>query len=108
MCRCLELYHLLDPLPESGVKAWATAEPGGSLRTILRTILRTLLRTDITDVSCISLHTLRARGATAAGNAGINDRLFKRHGRWLGENYIDGYLKDNFQSLLPVSKSLRI
>ena len=38
---------------------------------------------DITYVSSISLHSLRAGGATAAANAGISDRLFKRHGRWL-------------------------
>lgn len=63
---------------------------------------------DITDVSYISLHSLRAGGATAAANAGINDRLFKRHGRWLSENAKDGYVKDNFQSLLSVSKSLGI
>lgn len=63
---------------------------------------------DITDVSYISLHSLRAGGATAAANTGINDRLFKRHGRWLSENAKDGYVKDNFQSLLSVSKSLGI
>ena len=63
---------------------------------------------DITDVSRISLHSLRAGGATAAANAGINDRLFKRHGRWLSENAKDGYVKDNFQSLLSVSQSLGI
>ena len=28
------------------------------------------------------LHSLRSGGATAAANAGVNDRLFKRHGRW--------------------------
>ena len=27
------------------------------------------------------LHSLRSGGATAAANAGVNDRLFKRHGR---------------------------
>ena len=63
---------------------------------------------DITDVSSISLHSLRAGGATAAANAGISDRLFKRHGRWLSENVKDGYVKDNFQSLLSVSRSLGI
>ena len=63
---------------------------------------------DISDVSCISLHCPRAGGATAAANAGINDRLFKRQGRWLSENAKDGYVKDNFQSLLSVSKSLGI
>ena len=63
---------------------------------------------DITDVSGICLHSLRAGGATAAANAGINDTLFKRHGRWLSENAKDGYIKDNFQSVLSVSKSLGI
>ena len=63
---------------------------------------------DITDVSCISLHSLRAGGATATANAGIADRLFKRHGRGQSENAKDGYVKDNVQSLLSVSKSLGI
>ena len=40
----------------------------------------------ITDVSKISVHSLRAGGATSAANAGIADRLFKRHGRWASEN----------------------
>ena len=35
ICRCLELYRLPDTHPKSGVKAWATAEPGRSLRTLL-------------------------------------------------------------------------
>ena len=52
------------------------------------------------------LHSLRAGGATAAANAGIKDRLFKRHGRWRSENAKDGYIKDNLSSLLSVSLSL--
>jgi len=28
------------------------------------------------------LHSLRSGGATSAANAGVNDRLFKCHGRW--------------------------
>ena len=44
---------------------------------------------DITDVSKISLHSLRSGGASAAANAGIPDRLFKRHGRWASENAKD-------------------
>ena len=34
------------------------------------------------DAKQFSLHSLRAGGASAAANAGIPDRLFKRHGRW--------------------------
>ena len=32
------------------------------------------------------LHSLRAGGATAAANAKVPDRLFKRHGRWKSES----------------------
>ena len=54
------------------------------------------------------LHSLRSRGATAAANAGVNDRLFKRHGRWRSDKAKDGYVKDNLEALLSVSKSLDI
>ena len=54
------------------------------------------------------LHSLRSGGATAATNAGVNDRLFKRHGRWRSDKAKDGYVKDNLEALLSVSKSLEI
>lgn len=54
------------------------------------------------------LHSFRAGGATAAANANIGDRLFKRHGRWKSEKAKDGYIKDNVESILSVSKSLGI
>ena len=72
-----------------------------------REIIKDAFR-DITDVSFIRLHRLRAGGATAAAHAGIADRLFKRHGRWQSKSAKDGYVKDNFQSLLSVSESLGI
>ena len=52
------------------------------------------------------LHSLRAGGASAAANAKVPDRLFKRHGRWRSENAKDGYIKDDVESRLKVSKSL--
>ena len=52
------------------------------------------------------LHSLRSGGATAAANAKVPDRLFKRHGRWKSENAKDGYVKDSVESRLVVSKSL--
>jgi len=52
------------------------------------------------------LHSLRAGGATAAANAHVPDRLFKRHGRWRSENAKDGYVKDNLEARLSVSKKL--
>ena len=54
------------------------------------------------------LHSLRLGGATAAANAGVNDRLIKRHGRWCSDKPNDGYVKDNLEALLSVSKSLEI
>lgn len=52
------------------------------------------------------LHSLRSGGATAAANAGVSDRLFKRHGRWKSETAKDGYVKDKLESLLSVSRSI--
>ena len=54
------------------------------------------------------IHSLRSGGATAAANAGINDRLFKRHGRWRSDKAKDGYVKDNLDVLLSVYKSLEL
>ena len=52
------------------------------------------------------LHSLRAGGASAAANAGISDRLFKKHGRWRSDSAKDGYVKENISTLLSVSKNL--
>ena len=38
------------------------------------------------DPKQFGLHSLRSGGASAAANAGVPDRLFKRHGRWRSEN----------------------
>jgi len=62
----------------------------------------------LNDVSKLSLHSLRAGGATSVANAGIPDRLFKRHGRWASEKVKDGYVKDDFNSRLLVTRSLGI
>ena len=50
------------------------------------------------------LHSLRAGAASAAANAGVSDRLFKRHGRWRTDQAKDGYIKASLESLLSVSK----
>ena len=52
------------------------------------------------------VHSLRAGGATAAANAGVPDRAFKRQGRWKSENAKDGYVKDTLAYRLSVTKSL--
>ena len=51
-------------------------------------------------------HSLRSGGASAAANAGVPDRLFKRHGHWRSENAKDGYVKDSMESRLSVSRDI--
>ena len=58
------------------------------------------------DPSLFGVHSFRAGGATLAANAGVPDRLFKRHGRWRSENAKDGYVKDAVKARLSVTKSL--
>ena len=58
------------------------------------------------DKRLFGLHSLRAGGASAAANAGVVDRLFKRHGRWKSENAKDGYVRDALQERLKVSRNL--
>ncbi|CAH3141243.1 unnamed protein product [Porites lobata] len=60
------------------------------------------------DISAIGTHSLRSGGATAAANAGVPDRLFKRHGRWASESAKDGDVQDSLSSRLSVSKALGI
>ena len=47
----------------------------------------------------------KAVGTITATNAGISDRLFKQHGRWKSDQTKNGYILDNLNSLLSVSKS---
>ena len=60
------------------------------------------------DAKQFGLHSLRSGGATAAAQAGVPDRLFKRHGRWRSEAAKDGYVKDSMSSLMYVSQSLNL
>ena len=52
------------------------------------------------------IHSLRAGGASAAANADVPDRLFKRHGRWRSENAKDGYIEDSLEKRLLVTQCL--
>ena len=58
------------------------------------------------DRKQFSLHSLRSGGASAAANAGVPDRHFKRHGRWRSESAKDGYVQDRIEERLSVSKNL--
>ena len=57
------------------------------------------------------LHSLHAGGATAAANAKVPDKMFKRHGHWKSKNDKDGYVKEGYvkvdvESRFEVSKIL--
>lgn len=60
------------------------------------------------DKKKFGLHSLRSVGATAAAAAGIDDRLFKKHGRWKSDKAKDGYVKESITDRLLVSKNLGI
>lgn len=47
-------------------------------------------------------------GATAAASANIEDRIFKKYGRWKSDRAKDGYVKENIQERLSVTKNLGI
>ena len=54
----------------------------------------------------LGLHSMRSGGATAAANSDINDRVWKRHGRWKSDSSKDGYVVDSVDKRLLVSKNL--
>ena len=60
------------------------------------------------DPALFGMHSLPARGAIAAANAGVQDTLFKRHGCWKSKSAKDGYGKDSAQRWLEFSKDLGI
>ena len=72
---------------------------GGLSYTRMRDLLLEKLSAVGLDAKKCGLHSLRAGGATAAANAGVPDRLFKRHGRWCSENAKDGYVKDSLKTI---------
>ena len=90
---------------KDGERLWAN---GGLSYSRLRELLLAKITQMGWDPKLFGMHSLRAGGATAAANAGIPDRLFKRHGRWKSESAKDGYVKDSLESRLSVSKSLGI
>jgi hypothetical protein len=44
----------------------------------------------------------------AAATAHVEDRLFKKHGRWKTERAKDDYIKENISERLSVTKNLGI
>ena len=74
--------------------------------TRIREVVIGMFKGVVTDVSVFGVHSLRSGGATAAANAGVPDRHFKRHGRWKSETAKDGYVKDSLSSRLQVSRNI--
>ena len=58
------------------------------------------------NVCSLGTHSLRKGGATAAARHSIEDRLFKKHGRWRSERSKDKYVSEDLKQKLIVSKNL--
>ena len=81
---------------------------GGLSYTRLRELLLSKISQLGYDPTLFSMHSLRAGRATTAANAGVEHRLFMRHGRWKSETAKDSYVKDSVERRLEVSKKLGI
>ena len=60
------------------------------------------------DRNLFGLHSFRRGGATEAAKRGVSDRLFKKHGRWSTDNAKDGYVSEDIEARLSVSRKLGI
>ena len=68
-------------------------------------LLLSRMREFVPDNVNLGLHSFRSGGATAAANSGVNDRCWKRHGRWRSD-VANRYVKDSVLSRMEVSKNL--
>ena len=111
-CRMGEVDHTSQAKLFRGIASTKSGEHlrknGGLSYTRLRELLLGKVAQLGFDPVLFGMHSLRAGGATAAANAGVEDRLFKRHGRWKSESAKDGYVKDSLKCRLKVSKGLGI
>lgn len=91
----------------TNTKAGEKLRPSGGLS---YTTLRELFKKKLSELGYpneqFGLHSLHSGGATAVANAGVPDRLFKKHGRWKSENAKDGYVEDSLDSRLSVSRQI--
>ena len=56
--------------------------------------------------SKFGLHSLRSEWATMAASNGVNDKVFRQHGRWKSLQAKDEYVDDNLEQRLEVSSFL--
>lgn len=85
-----------ERLKDSGVLSYST----------LRDLFKAKVKQLGYPAEQFGLHSLRAGGASAAANADVPDRLFKRHGRWKSENAKDGYVEDSLEKRLSVTRNI--
>jgi integrase len=76
--------------------------------TRVREIVLSTLQTLGLDSTKFGVHSLRSGGATTAAASGVNDRIFKKHGRWKSDNAKDGYVHESLECKLSVTKNLGI
>ena len=117
----LERYYSMAALPKQsklrlfwGIVVTKSGERLRSQGSLSYTRLRELFLGKLSqlgfDPKQFGLHSLQSGGAPAAANAGVPDRLFKRHGRWRSESAKDGYIyiKDSVTVLISVSERLTL
>lgn len=90
----------------SKTSTYKLRKSGNLSYTTARDILLSALQKLGLDKSKFCLHSLRSGGATAAASAGVEDRLFKKHGRWKSDSAKDGYVKETLSNRMSVSKQL--
>ena len=87
---------------------------GQKLRKIDKPLSYTTVRGHVLDLLAnisldpqkFGLHSFRSGGASAAANLGVNDRLFKKRGRWKSDKMKDSYAHEDIESKLSVSRNL--
>ena len=72
----------------------------------VRTLILEAFKSIGENTSVIGTHSLRKGGATAAARTSVEDRLFKRHGRWKSERSKDKYVTEDLRQKLHVTKNL--
>lgn len=58
---------------------------------------------EVCGSSNIGLHSMRASGASMVARTNVNERCWKRHGRWKSESAKDGYVADSVEKRLSVT-----
>ena len=69
-------------------------------------IFRENLKDKNIDVTLYCLHSFRSGGASTAANNGVSERLISKHGRWSADTSRNGYIKDDKEKRLLISKNL--